>query len=128
MAMGSEKNFRPAAVAEVSAGFFGDPKIIGIYAKAGERGVTAFLRLLLWAAKWRSDGSMRDIDDDLIERIAEFTVDFGGKPVVENTPGALVGAMRKYGLLTGEGDESRLSGLEGLVSFHPVPRRVRGRK
>jgi hypothetical protein len=129
MILGSEKNFSLAAVAEISAVMLDDPRVAGVAREVGDSGIASFLRLLCWAAKWRRDGSLHDIDDDLVERIAGYSVTFSGEPVSGNTPGAFSGALRKYGFL--ENDENgvpRLCGLDGIASLYPCPRRKRGGK
>ena len=129
MILGSDKNFSVAAVVEISALMFEDPRVAGISRVAGVNGIASFLRLLCWAAKWRRDGSLHEIDDDLLERIAGFSVDFGGNPIPGNTPGEFTRALRKYGFLaTDENGDSRLTGLDGLATLHRVPRRKRGGK
>lgn len=127
MAMGSEKNFFPAAVLELSAEMFDDARIMGLRRRLGDSGFVALVRLWCWAAKWRSDGSMHDISDDVMEQMAHFTAYMTGEPVDENVPGEFVKALRDLKILVpGDDGEPRLAGLGEMVAFHPAPRRNRG--
>ncbi len=125
MAMGSEKNFRPAAAVEVSAEFFEDIRVIKLRSRLGDGGLGYLVRLWCWAAKWRSDGSMHDLSDFALEQAAGFT-HMGGKPKDGNTPGDFANALRESGLLMTVDGHPRLNGLDEFVFFHKAPRRRRG--
>ena len=125
MALGSEKNFRPAAVVEVSGDFYEDIRVIKLRSRLGEGGLGYLVRLWCWAAKWRSDGSMYDISDSAMEQASEYA-HFGGKPKEGNPPGDFAKALRESGLLIDDGENPCLGGLGEFVFFHKAPRRKRG--